>query len=177
MIVPPPSGVGTASRCSNTGQPTAPTRVDLQMCSRISLVRQCEQSLREALFRVWGPHGGPIFALRVTQSSRESVPWIWNDQVGDTNRLTTRRVDLIVYVTGLLPEPPRSIFRAYNSSLFTRAEHTSEGLHAFLRPTRRCLSIPRHTRHCTMVGHQLIHQAVPLSRHRSRITVTPSSSL
>ena len=113
MIVPPPGGVGTASRCSNTGQPTAPTRVDLQMCSRISLVRQCEQSLREALFRVWGPHGGPIFALRVTQSSRESVPWIWNDQVGDTNRLTTRRVDLIVYVTGLLPEPPRSIFRAW----------------------------------------------------------------
>ena len=45
------------------------------------------------------------------------------------------------------------------------------------RPRRRCLSIPTHTRHYTVVGNPLIHQAVPLSRHRSRITVTPSSCL
>ena len=31
------------------------------------------------------------------------------------------------------------------NSLFNRSDHACEGLHAFLRPTRRCLSIPRHT--------------------------------
>ena len=40
-----------------------------------------------------------------------------------------------------------------------------------------CLSIPKHTRYYLMVGHQLTHQAVSLSRHRNRLTVTPSSSL
>ena len=41
-----------------------------------------------------------------------------------------------------------------------------------MRPRHRSLSIPTHTRHYTVVGNPLIHQAVPLSRHRSRITVT-----
>ena len=31
------------------------------------------------------------------------------------------------------------------NSLFIRFEHTPEGMHAFMRPRRRCLSIPEHT--------------------------------
>ena len=45
------------------------------------------------IFRVWGRHGGPILVLRATHSATGCVPWIWNDQTGNTNRLTIRRVD------------------------------------------------------------------------------------
>jgi hypothetical protein len=89
------------------------------------------------------------------------------------NPLIHQAVPLSRHRSRITVTPSSSLY----NSLFTRADHAYEGLHAFLRPRRRCLSIPRHTRHCTMVGHQLIHQAVPLSRHRSRITVTPGSSL
>ena len=36
---------------------------------------------------------GPILVLRAAHSARGSVPWIWNDQTGATNRLPQRRVD------------------------------------------------------------------------------------
>ena len=45
------------------------------------------------IFRVWGRHGGPILVLRATHSATGCVPWVWNDQTGNTNRLTIRRVD------------------------------------------------------------------------------------
>ena len=136
------------------------------------------------IFRVWGRHGGPILVLRATHSATGCVPWVRNDQTGDTNRLPIRRVDspymssaccqslrnaffgsgppwrshsciegypqchrvcavgmersdrqhqpiadtqsrFTVYVTGLLPEPPKRIFRVWGR----HAGHvTSEGL-------------------------------------------------
>ena len=45
------------------------------------------------IFRVWGRHGGPILVLRATHSATGCVPWVWNDQTGNTNRLPIRRVD------------------------------------------------------------------------------------
>ena len=66
------------------------------------------------MFRVWGRHGGPILVLRATQSATGCVPWVWNDQTGNTNRLPIRRVEFTVYVTGLLPaEPPKRMFRVW----------------------------------------------------------------
>ena len=41
-----------------------------------------------------------------------------------------------------------------------------------MQSVHQCLSIPRHTQHYPVVGHPLIHQAVPLSRHRNLITIT-----
>ena len=41
----------------------------------------------------WGRHGGPILVLRATHSATGCVPWVWNDQTGNTNRLPIRRVD------------------------------------------------------------------------------------
>ena len=46
-----------------------------------------------------------------------------------------------------------------------------------MRSIRRDLSIPEHTQHYSMVGYPFIHQAVALSRHRHRITVTPRAPL
>ena len=44
------------------------------------------------------------------------------------------------------------------NSLFIRVRHASaEGLHALMGPCRRCVSIPRQTRHYPVVGHPLIH--------------------
>ena len=57
------------------------------VCSAVSLqyvVAQC---------RVWCRHEGPILVLRATHSAIGCVPWAWNDQTGNTNRLPIRRVD------------------------------------------------------------------------------------
>ena len=48
---------------------------------------------QKRIFRVWGRHGGPILVLRATHSATGCVPWVWNDQTGNTNRLPIRRVD------------------------------------------------------------------------------------
>ena len=45
------------------------------------------------ILRVWGRHGGPILVVRATHSATGCVPWVWNDQTGNTNRLPIRRVD------------------------------------------------------------------------------------
>ena len=45
------------------------------------------------IFRVWGRHGGLILVLRANHSATGGVPWVWNDQTGNTNRLPIRRVD------------------------------------------------------------------------------------
>ena len=78
-------------------------------------------------------------------------------------QLVTQITDLVGLIWQVIPQ---------SASLFIRFEHTPEGMHACMRPRRRCLSIPTHTRHYTVVVSPLIHQAVPLSRHRSRITDT-----
>jgi len=49
------------------------------------------------IFRVWGRHGGPILVLRATHSATGCVPWVWNDQTGNNNRLPIR--------TCMLPRP------------------------------------------------------------------------
>ena len=74
-------------------------------------------------FRVWGRHGGPILVLRATHSATGCVPWVWNDQTGNTNRLPIRRVEFTVYVTGLLPaEPPKRIFRVSHTPSLLEAQ-------------------------------------------------------
>ena len=45
------------------------------------------------IFWIWGRHGGPILVLRANHSATGGVPWVWNDQTGNTNRLPIRRVD------------------------------------------------------------------------------------
>ena len=86
-----------------TGQPTARTRIDSQMCSRISTVRKwCGvQSLREAMFSSLGPPWKStlciegylefqrVHAVDLERSGRRHQPFA-DEQSG-----------LIVYVTGL----------------------------------------------------------------------------
>ena len=55
MIVPPPSGARAASRCSNTGHTTTHTRVDSQMCSRISTVQAVWAKPPKSTFSSLGP--------------------------------------------------------------------------------------------------------------------------
>ena len=54
------------------------------------------------------------------------------------------------------------------------ARSTPKGLHACILSRHLSLSTPKHTRHYPVVGNPLIHQAVPLRRHHTRITL-PSS--
>ena len=61
------------------------------------------------IFRVWGRHGGPILVLRSTRSATGCVPWVWNDQTGNTNRLPIRRVDS-PYMSPACQEPSKTHF-------------------------------------------------------------------
>ena len=84
------------------------------------------------IFRVWGRHGGPIRVLRATHSATWCVPWVCNDQTGNTNRLPIYAESIHrIYVTGLLPEPPKRIFRVWGRHggpiLVLRATHSAIG--------------------------------------------------
>jgi hypothetical protein len=86
------------------------------------------------IFRVWGRHGGPILVLRANHSATWGVPWVLNDQTGNTNRLPIRRVDspYMSPACSLLPaEPPKRIFRVWGRHggpiLVLRATHSATG--------------------------------------------------
>ena len=84
------------------------------------------------IFRVWGRHGGPILVLRATHSATGCVPWVWNDQTGNTNRLPIRRVDSPYMSPACWPaEPPKRIFRVWGRHggpiLVLRATHSATG--------------------------------------------------
>ena len=85
------------------------------------------------IFRVWGRHGGPILVLRATHSATWCVPWVWNDQTGNT-KTDCRYAESIHHMcyTGLLPaEPPKRIFRVWGRHggpiLVVRATHSATG--------------------------------------------------